>query len=367
MPECLIYASKFFAKQDDSPTLARSGRDRIALPAMQPANGFARCRAGLLGNPSDGYGGKAIAVALENFGARVTLEPADALRLVPGPSDLLHFSDLREAVAALAGAGCDDGLRLLRAALKRFALAVPAVFDVSPGDPRLRFAMRYETTVPRQVGLAGSSAIVVAALRALAAWFEVEIPPSQLAELALAAEIEDLGIAAGAMDRVIQAYGGLVAMDLAEPRTEASYVRLDPRSLPPMFLAWDPDVGKSSGRAHAVLRARYLAGDPEVLRVIDEFRALVDEGVASLEAGDHDLFRRLMNRNFDLRQAIFPVTPRDRRMVEIARAVGGAAKQCGSGGAVIGMPPAGGAPSDLAAAYRGAGCAFAEAQFEGRA
>lgn len=331
---------------------------------MRSTNGVAPCRAGLLGNPSDGYGGKALAVALANFGARVTLEAAGELRLEPGPSDLQRFPDLRGALRDIERAGCDDGLRLLRAALKRFAAHAPAVLEAPAQDPGLRFAMRYETTVPRQVGLAGSSAIVVAALRALAAWFEVDIAPAVLAELALAAELEDLGIAAGPMDRVIQAYGGLVAMDLAEPRSADSYEPLDVATLPRMFLAWDPRLAESSGRAHAGLRARWLARDPELLDAIERFRALVDEGVACLASADHDGFREAMNRNFDLRSEIFPVSARDRRMVGIARGLGGAAKQCGSGGAVIGMPGRGRAFEEVAGAYRANGCAFAEAEFQ---
>jgi len=330
---------------------------------MHLATGHAWCRAGLLGNPSDAYGGKALAVTLGNFGARVTLEASDTFRLLPGPSDLHRFADLPEACRELGRAGCDDGLRLLRASIARFAAHAPAVLARPAEDPLLRFTMRYETTVPRQVGLAGSSAIVVAALRALAVWFGVEIPPAELAELALAAEVDDLGIAAGPMDRVVQAYEGLVAMDLEEPRTAASYAQLDARRLPEMFLAWDPGRGVPSGRAHGVLRARWLAGDADLLRAVEQLRRLVDEGVARLETGDASGLRALMNRNFDLRASIFPVSPVDRRMVEIARAHGGAAKQCGSGGAVIGMPAAGRAPAHLADAYRSAGFAFAEASF----
>lgn len=328
---------------------------------MEPVSAIAHARAGLLGNPSDGYGGKAIALALLDFRARVRIEPADRFELVPGDSDGVRFPSLREALARFAVVGCDDGLRLLRAAVCRFAGWLARLDELAPDDPRLRFRMGYDTDIPRQVGLAGSSAIVVAALRALCAWFAVVIPPAELAELALAAELEDLGIAAGAMDRVIQAYGGLVCMDLAEPRSAAGYQRLDPELLPPLFVAWDPHGGESSARAHGSLRARWLAGDPEVLATIDAFRSLVDEGVAALRAGEPDRLRDLMRRNFDLRTRIFDVAQRDRGLVAIARDVGGAAKLCGSGGAVVGMAPAGDPETALAALerrYRDAGFGF---------
>jgi len=160
---------------------------------------------------------------------------------------------------------------------------------------------------------------------------------------------------------VIQAHGGLVAMDLKEPRGPGSFERLDPAGLPPLFLAWDLRGGESSGRAHGTLRARWLAGEPEVLRAIEAFRVLVDEGIACLRAGDTDGFRLLLNRNFEMRTEIFDVSERDLALVAVATGQGGAAKLCGSGGAVVGMAPPGDVEAgltDLEARYRRAGFGF---------
>lgn len=43
----------------------------------------AYARAGLIGNPSDGYYGKTLAVIVRNFWAEVTLYEWDRLELVP--------------------------------------------------------------------------------------------------------------------------------------------------------------------------------------------------------------------------------------------------------------------------------------------
>src|SRR5262245_16245438 len=115
-------------------------------------------RAGLLGNPSDLYGGRVLAVALANFRAEVAIEPASEFAIVPGASDRLGYADAREAVAALDAYGCDDGVRLLRAALRKTAELRGGLADLAAGDPRLRFRLSYATDVPRQVGLSGSSA-----------------------------------------------------------------------------------------------------------------------------------------------------------------------------------------------------------------
>lgn len=320
--------------------------------------GIAHSRAGLLGNPSDGYGGKAIALLVRNFRAEVTIEPADQFALRPGSSDLLEFPSLREARARFAASGYEDGMRLLRAAIARFTGHWQGFAGLAGDDPRLGMSVRYETSIPRQVGLAGSSAIVIAALRALMAWFDVSIEPAVLAELALAAELEDLGIAAGAMDRVVQSYGGLVAMDLAEPRSAASYRRLDPELLPPLFLAWDRRGGERSGVEHGNLRARWLAGDPEVLGVIERLRALVDRGVECLAAGDRATLRELMAENFALRTQIFHVSDVDREMVALAKSHGAPAKLCGSGGAVLGATAESGELAALERTYENAGFGF---------
>lgn len=324
---------------------------------MEPVIARAHSRAGVLGNPSDGYGGKAIAVSLYNFGATVRIDPADRFRIVPGRGDAIEFPSFREASDFYLDVGCDDGLRLIRAAVARFRAHAATLDEVAAADARLRMSVSYETTIPRQVGLAGSSAIIIAALRALASWFRVDIPRFELAELALRAEVEDLGHAAGSMDRVIQAYEGFMVMDLREPRTEDRYAQLDTALLPPMFVAWDPQGAEDSGRAHGDLRARWLAGDPDVLATIDEFRELVDRGVGCLKNGDLGGFRTLVDRNFELRTRIFPVGSRDHDMVAIARQSGAAAKLCGSGGAILGVPAKATDLAAIARAFQGQGFA----------
>lgn len=297
-------------------------------------------RVGLLGNPSDGYEGRTIAFTFKDFHAEVTIEPSDRLRIQPSAPDNLEFESLHSAVERFAADNRDDGLRLLWAALYRFTSCVPLVQKMDKKDPRLRFSINYQTNIPRQVGFAGSSAIIVSALRALTKWFEVQLPRLELSEMALAAEVEDLGIQAGPMDRVIQVYGGLMAMDFRQPRNEASYQRLDASLLPPLFIAWDPDGAKTSGEPHGELRKRFERGEQTVRSIIPAFRQLVDEGVDCLERLDEDRFRVLMDQNFHLRTQIFPISNRDHEMVALARQHHASAKLCGSGGAIVGSPSA---------------------------
>jgi glucuronokinase len=292
---------------------------------------------------------------VRDFAAEVELEPADRLELVAGEADRIEYRDYADLAHTLSVDGPYGGLRLLRGSLLRFARQHPQVAELDANDPLLRFRLRYRTDIPRQVGLSGSSAIVIATLRALGQWFEVPLDPHVLAELALAAEVEELGIAAGPMDRVIQAHEGLMLMDLKAPRSAGSYRRLDPALLPPLFVAWDPAPGIESGRLHSDVRARWLAGDPEVLQAMQSLREIVDRGVGCLETGDHAGFRKLMDQNFDIRARIFPMRDRDRELVQIGREAGAAVKFAGSGGAVVGALAESSDFERVQRAYRAAG------------
>jgi len=325
---------------------------------MRGVAAHAHARAGLLGNPSDGYGGKAIGLCMADLSAQAFVEPAEGLRVLGDGNAVAVFSGFEDLGQDFARGGLEHGLGLLKAALHRFGQAHAEQLREDRNDPRLQFSIRFETDVPHQAGLAGSSAIVIAALRALASWFGFSLAPAQLAKLALEAETEDLGIAAGPMDRIVQAFEGVVAMDLALPGDFSCHWALDPGSLPPLFVAWDPAGGKPSGLAHGVLRERWKAGDPEVMQAIESFRGLVDEGLEALARGNHALFREAMDRNFALRQEIFPVAETDAKMVALAASHGASAKLCGSGGAVIGSPGSEADFDALQAAYSAAGYGF---------
>ena len=63
----------------------------------------AYARAGLLGNPSDGYFGKIVAVAVKNFSAEVVLETSPRLRIIPDPDDENVYADITPTRATGTG------------------------------------------------------------------------------------------------------------------------------------------------------------------------------------------------------------------------------------------------------------------------
>lgn len=289
--------------------------------------GTAYPRAGVLGNPSDIYGGRVIAFAFADFRAEVVVESAPSCEI-----------DER--------GGLLGGLWQLFSARHLPSTAVPA------------FRMRFESNIPRQVGLAGSSAILVAGLRALMEHFAVSIGPIAQAELVLAVETELLGIVAGPMDRVIQVYEGVQFIDCQRPLRAEGVRAIDPARLPPVFLAYDPTPGVDSGVIHSPVRERWLRGDPEVRRAIAVFPGLADRGLACLAEGDVRGWMVLANQNFDTRASIFDIAPRNREMVDVGRTHGAATGFAGSGGAVVGFVDDAARLPEIEAAYRRAGFAF---------
>lgn len=172
-------------------------------------------RIGLLGNPSDGFRGKTISVSCANFWAEVTLKPANFVSFVPhAQHDLLQYNSLSHLTQQISQQGFYGGVRLLMAMCKRFSEYCKE-HDIMLQP--MYFSLQYETTIPRQAGLSGSSAIACAALNCLMQYYGVasRIPQCDRPQLILSAEAE-LGITAGLQDRVIQVYGGLMYMDFSK-------------------------------------------------------------------------------------------------------------------------------------------------------
>jgi len=300
--------------------------------------GIAYARAGILGNPSDGYFGKIIAISVKNFAARCTLEESPQLRIDLRAEDRETYGTLQELADSVGLYGYYGGVRLIKAALKKFYEYCRSREIPLHGQ---NFTIGYESAIPRQVGLGGSSAIVTATLRALMKFYGVEIPIHIQPSLILSTERDELDISAGFMDRVTQAYEGCVYMDLPEAMIKEQghgiYERLDARLLPDLYLAYKPSLGKVSGKVLNDIRIRYERGDAFVIDTLRQIAGFAELGRAALLAGDKEALFDLMNKNFDLRRKIMTIHPGNIEMIDTARRLGASAKFAGSGGSILGI------------------------------
>ena len=190
---------------------------------------YGYARAGLLGNPSDGYFGKTIAFAMTNFRARVLVYPSGRLEIKPSKADVPIFENLDDLYRTTRWRGYYGGVRIVQALIVRL---IEHCRRRGIELPDRNFTLEYESSIPQRLGMGGSSAIITAALRALCRYYGLEIPLAEQANLALEAETRELGVPAGLQDRVAQIYQGLVYMDfsreLMQSRGYGNYERLAP-------------------------------------------------------------------------------------------------------------------------------------------
>jgi glucuronokinase len=297
-------------------------------------------RAGLLGNPSDGYNGKTISFIVRNFWADVVLYEWETVDIVLAEQDRARFRSIYDLARDVELHGYYGGIRLIKATIKSFADYCQAQGIVLHDQ---NFSVRYQTSIPQQVGLAGSSAIIIATLYALTEFYGVDIPLPVQPTFVLAVE-GALGIAGGLQDRVIQCYEGMVYMDFAQEKaktvaglTHYDYESMDPTLLPPIYVAYHATLGEPTEVFHNDIRSRYNRGDPQVVKAMERFAQLAQDGrQAILERGAVRL-GQLIDENFDLRNSICTLAPWQIQMIKVARSCGASAKFAGSGGAIVGV------------------------------
>ncbi|XP_038634611.1 glucuronokinase with putative uridyl pyrophosphorylase [Scyliorhinus canicula] len=301
-------------------------------------------RVGIMGNPSDGFHGKTIAMTISNFWADVTIYESKKVVLIPHPlNDPTEFGSLQDLHGISRKEGYLGGLRLLQATCKKF---YQYCSEQGIALAKRNFTLKYDTNIPRQVGLAGSSAIVSATLKCLMKFYDLiddDLPKPLRANFILNVETEELIITAGLQDRVVQVYEGLVYMDFSKEQMEkqgyGSYITMDISCSPHFWLAYMGDPS-DSGKIHSNVRQRWLNGDSDVAAAMKTFAELTDLAKIAMESRNwHDL-SELMNKNFELRRSIYTdacLGQGNLRMVQLGRKFGSAVKLPGSGGAVIGL------------------------------
>lgn len=296
-------------------------------------------RAALVGNPSDGYHGKTIAFVFDNYSAEVMLYETPELEILASRRDYTRFDSLEAMHKDIEQFGYYGGIRLLKAAGKKFFEYCKMHGLVLENK---NFTIRYNSDIPNRLGLAGSSAIITAAMRAMFKFYGLTIDAGHLANLVLSTERDELGIPAGLQDRVAQAYNTPVFMDFdKEFMDEYGVGKYQPIAIPEelnLYVAYRTDLAEGSEILHSRLRDDYDSGKPAVLDAMKEWASLTEQVASALKNRDFELISKALDRNFDLRCEVCAdsISPKNRNMVEIARRCGASAKFTGSGGAIIG-------------------------------
>ncbi|MEM9040261.1 MAG: hypothetical protein AAGD33_10245 [Actinomycetota bacterium] len=300
-------------------------------------------RAALAGNPSDGYGGAVVAVPIPELAATVRLTASERFEIGDEPTT---FDTLDALISTVDRRGFGDEIPSLVLAAIR---SVVRLTDVRPAPCRIDVS----TTIPRSVGLAGSSAVVVGVIEALARSASIDgraqVTPLHsrraVAVVAHAAEVEELGIAAGLQDRLVQSHREPVLMDFDIATTDTVLGRRCGRTTPlapvpgDLVVGWRATASAASGTVHGSLRSR--ADDEDVLLAMSDLGRVGRSAADAIDRRDLDDLARAMDRTFDVRRSLIDLDPSHVEMIEAVRAAGGHANYTGSGGAVVALGPLG--------------------------
>jgi len=287
-------------------------------------------RAGIIGNPTDMYGGAVLSCSVE-MRACVTITPSDRLTLVTdgqecriaGRDDLRPRGDLFDVARAVL-----DYMRL----------------------PPLACRVEYESQIPLRSGLSGSTALVVALLKGLLAWQNLNPNPYRLAEMARYVELNHLKVVCGYQDAYMCTFGGLNYMDFRGKQfyreAEAElFATIEPlgayvKQLP--FVLGYTGVQHSSGAVHKPIRERWLEGEPEVVAGYERITEIARMGKKALLMEDWPLLGQLMNENHAIQRDLGGSGESNERLIAAALeagALGAKLAGAGDGGTIIALWP----------------------------
>jgi galactokinase/mevalonate kinase-like predicted kinase len=287
-------------------------------------------RAGIIGNPTDMYGGAVLSCSVD-MRARVTITPAPELALETGGEECKISSrdDLRPR---------GDRFDVMRAILDYMHL------------PPLACRVQYESEIPMQSGMSGSTALVVALLQALLTWQNEHPDLYQLAERARYIELNYLKVVCGYQDAYMCTFGGLNYMDFRGKQFYRSaeaelFATIEPlgsyvAGLP--FVLGYTGVQHSSGEVHRPIRERWLEGEAAVMASYERITEIARTGKKAIILGDWPLLGRLMNENHAIQRDLGGSGESNERLIAAALeagALGAKLAGAGSGGTIIALWP----------------------------
>ncbi len=212
------------------------------MPETPVIRASAPGRCGVIGNPTDMYGGSVLSCSIPRR-AVVTLQEADALILETQGQTYL----LRQRT--------DFHIRGDRFDVPRAVLSHLHLYD-------LKVRLRYDSDIPYQGGLSGSTALMAATLWAVLRHQQVSYHRHHFAELTRYVELNRMGIVCGYQDAYMVTFGGLNYMEFRDKefyRTVADepYATIEPLAdrVPaiPLIVA-HTGVEHNSGAVHKPLR-----------------------------------------------------------------------------------------------------------------
>ena len=188
---------------------------------------------------------------------------------------------------------------------------------------------------PAGAGIAGSSALTIAVLGALARWTGGSPDPEHLLQVAMNVECQTIRVPTGVQDYRPALYGGVAAIELRVDSVRRVALDVDPRELERRIVLAYTGAPRSSGTNNWEITKRHIDGDRHIFDCFERIRDTASAMRTALQRGDWDEIGRQIAKEWENRKRLAPgvTTPTIDDLIARATASGAtAAKVCGAGG-----------------------------------
>jgi D-glycero-alpha-D-manno-heptose-7-phosphate kinase len=188
---------------------------------------------------------------------------------------------------------------------------------------------------PAGAGIAGSSALTIAACGALARWTGQSEAPADLLQVAMNVECQAIRVPAGVQDYRPALYGGIAAIELGVDGIHRRALSVDARELEQRLVLAYTGEPRNSGTNNWEITKHHIDGDPHIFECFERIRDTAVGLRIALEDARWDDVGQHIAAEWENRKRLAPgvTTPViDGLMAAAQRAGATAAKVCGAGG-----------------------------------
>lgn len=188
---------------------------------------------------------------------------------------------------------------------------------------------------PAGAGIAGSSALTIAACGALARYTGASEAAEDLLQVAMNVECQTIKVPTGVQDYRPALYGGVAAIELRVDGIKRVGLEIDARELERRIVLAYTGAPRNSGTNNWEITKKHIDGDRDIFDCFERIRDASTRMRAALVAGDWDEVGAQVDAEWATRKRLAPgvTTPEIESLIAGARRAGAtAAKVCGAGG-----------------------------------
>jgi D-glycero-alpha-D-manno-heptose-7-phosphate kinase len=188
---------------------------------------------------------------------------------------------------------------------------------------------------PAGAGIAGSSALTIAACGALARFTGASFKAEDLLQIAMNVECQTIKVPTGVQDYRPALHGGIAAIELNVDGIRRVKLDVDPRELERRIVLAYTGAPRNSGTNNWEITKRHLDGDREIFDCFERIRDTAAAMREALQKEDWDEVGYQIAKEWENRKRLAPgvTTSSIDDLIERAEAAGAtAAKVCGAGG-----------------------------------